>query len=422
MPDNHHRIGFVSTRIAGTDGVSLETFKWADALSDMGHECFYFAGICDQPAERSMVVPEAHFRHPEIYEQNLQLFDRRRRTAATTEAIHRLRAILKQHLEQFVHQFEIDVLVAENALSLPMNIPLGLALTELIAERDLTAIAHHHDFAWERQRYALHHADDYLAAAFPPPMEKIHHVTINSYAARQLARRTGMRSTVVPNVMDFENPPSPSDEYAADLRSTFEIPDHEQLFLQPTRIVPRKRIELAIQLARWLNVECTLLIPHGAGDEGLEYKRYIERTADGLAVRVVFAEERFAPQRAQTATGEKIYSLADAYHMSDLVTYPSAVEGFGNAFLETIYYKRPLVMSSYDIFETDIQPKGFDVIAFRGFISDLTLDRVQTVLHDPELVKLMTEHNYQLATKYYSYAALRSLLEMLIHRSVKGFY
>jgi glycosyltransferase involved in cell wall biosynthesis len=422
MPDNFHRIGFVSTRIAGTDGVSLETFKWRDALTEMGHECFYFAGICDQPAERSVVVPEAHFRHPEIYEQNLQLFDRRRRTTATTEAIHRLRAGLKQHLERFVRQFDIDVLVAENALSLPMNIPLGLALTELIAERDLTTIAHHHDFAWERQRYALHQADDYLAAAFPPPMEKIHHVTINSYAARQLARRTGMRSTVVPNVMDFENPPAQPGEYAADLRATFAIPSDQYLFLQPTRIVPRKRIELAIQLARWLNVECTILIPHGAGDEGLEYKRYIERTADGLGVRVVFAENRFAPQRGQTPDGEKIYSLADAYHTSNLVTYPSAVEGFGNAFLETIYFKRPLVMSSYEIFETDIQPKGFDVIAFHGFISDLTLDRVQTVLYDPELVELMTDHNYRLATKYYSYDALRSLLGLLIQSSVKGFY
>jgi hypothetical protein len=79
-------------------------------------------------------------------------------------------------------------------------------------------------------------------------------------------------------------------------------------------------------------------------------------------------------------------------------------------------------MSSYEIFETDIQPKGFDVIAFRGFINDLTLDRVQTVLHDAELVELMTEHNYRVATKYYSYAALRSLLEMLFHRSVRGFY
>ncbi len=422
MLGNHHRIGFVSTRIAGTDGVSLETFKWADALTEMGHECFYFAGVCDQPADRSMVVPEAHFRHPEIFEQNLQLFDRHRRTAATTEAIHRLRAVLKANLQKFVQQFDIDVLVAENALSIPMNIPLGLALTELIAEQDFTAIAHHHDFAWERQRFALHNADDYLAAAFPPPMEKIHHVTINSYAARQLARRTGMRSTIVPNVMDFENPPPPPDEYAADLRSTFGVQEDEYLFLQPTRIVPRKRIELAIQLARWLDVECTLLIPHGAGDEGLEYKRYIERTAEELSVRVKFAEERFAPYRGRTQHGEKIYSLADAYNMSDLITYPSAVEGFGNAFLETIYYRRPVVMSSYEIFETDIQPKGFDVIVFRGFIDDLTLDRVQTVLQDPELVKLMTDHNYRIASTYYSYDALRSLLEVLISRSVKGFY
>ena len=44
-------------------------------------------------------------------------------------------------------------------------------LTELIAEQDLCTIAHHHDFAWERQRFATHRADDYLAAAFPPPMD-----------------------------------------------------------------------------------------------------------------------------------------------------------------------------------------------------------------------------------------------------------
>jgi hypothetical protein len=43
-------------------------------------------------------------------------------------------------------------------------------------------------------------------------------------------------------------------------------------------------------------------------------------------------------------------------------------------------------------------------------------------LHDPELVVLMTEHNYRVASKYYSYGALRSLLEMLFHRGVRGFY
>jgi glycosyltransferase involved in cell wall biosynthesis len=314
------------------------------------------------------------------------------------------------------------VLIVENALSIPMNIPLGLALTELIAEMDVTTIAHHHDFAWERQRYVRHDAEDYLAAAFPPPMETIHHVTINTYAARQLARHTGMRSTVVPNVMDFDHPPPPPDAYVADLGQALNIAEKEFLLLQPTRIVPRKRIELAIQLARWLELPCTLLIPHSAGDEGQDYQSYIERLARTLGVRLLLAEARFAPQRRRGADGRKIYSLADAYQAADLVTYPSLVEGFGNAFLEAIYYKKPLVMSSYEIFKTDIEPKGFDVVVFDGYITELTVERVQTMLGDPELVRLMTEHNFEVARRYYSYATLRRLLSALIERSVEGLY
>ena len=47
------RIVFVSTRISGTDGVSLEVAKWAEVLERMGHQCFYIAGQCDdRPAEK----------------------------------------------------------------------------------------------------------------------------------------------------------------------------------------------------------------------------------------------------------------------------------------------------------------------------------------------------------------------------------
>ena len=38
---NHLRIGFISTRFTGTDGVSLETQKWAAVLEWFGHACFY---------------------------------------------------------------------------------------------------------------------------------------------------------------------------------------------------------------------------------------------------------------------------------------------------------------------------------------------------------------------------------------------
>ncbi len=62
------RIGFVSTRFSTNDGVSLETHKWAHVLQGLGHQVFYFAGLCDRPPEVSYVVPEVHFDHPEIRE------------------------------------------------------------------------------------------------------------------------------------------------------------------------------------------------------------------------------------------------------------------------------------------------------------------------------------------------------------------
>jgi hypothetical protein len=37
-------LGFVSTRFAGIDGVSLEASKWAQIFEGEGHTCFWFAG------------------------------------------------------------------------------------------------------------------------------------------------------------------------------------------------------------------------------------------------------------------------------------------------------------------------------------------------------------------------------------------
>ena len=56
-------IGFVSTRFAGTDGVTLESSKWAEVLKKNGNRCFWFAGELDRSSEKSLLVPEAHFTH-----------------------------------------------------------------------------------------------------------------------------------------------------------------------------------------------------------------------------------------------------------------------------------------------------------------------------------------------------------------------
>jgi glycosyltransferase involved in cell wall biosynthesis len=408
------RIGFISTRLAGTDGVSLETVKWSNILTSLGHECFYFAGESDWPEERTHLVPEAHFEHPEIRTLNTDLFDNYSRSAQTSRRVQAITNHLKDHLYEFIRSFRLDLLIVENALSIPMNIPLGLALTELIAETNIITIAHHHDFAWERGRFKITAASDYQLGAFPPILPSIQHVVINSYAARQLALRTGISSTLIPNVMDFDSPPPEPDAYAADLRPVLDIGPDEYLLLQPTRVVPRKRIERAIELARRLDVKCTLVISHSSGDEGTAYETYLRDYADLMGVRVLFATDRMAHHRGQTPDGRKIFALADVYQQADLVTYPSTVEGFGNAFLEAIYYRRPIVVSTYEIYRRDIQPKGFRVVEFGDFITEDTIHQAQAVLRDPALAAEMTKHNYELGRRHYSYRTLEKRLVALI--------
>ncbi|MBZ0280830.1 MAG: glycosyltransferase family 4 protein [Anaerolineae bacterium] len=414
MNHQHNRIGFVSTRFAGTDGVSLETLKWVWVLRKLGYECFGFAGESDWQEDHRYLVPEAHFDHPEIRAINDDLFNDFVRTAATSQKVQRLKDHLKQHLYQFSRTFNLNLLIVENALTIPMNIPLGLAITEFIAETNIPTVAHHHDFVWERSRYAINAAEDYLRAAFPPTLRSIRHVVINSFGGQQLALRTGASSIMlIPNVMDFDAPPPAPDGYADDLRTALGIGD-QVFLLQPTRIVPRKRIEQAVNFTHLLDREAVLVITHYAGDEGTEYVNYLRDYAQSLKVRLLFAAEHFNHERRILDNGRKIYSLADAYQQADLVTYPSVVEGFGNAFLETIYYKCPIVMSIYEIFKTDIQPKGFKVVAFEDFVTRKTVEDARVVLDNRDLTRQMIDHNYELGRHHYSYQVLEKHLVALI--------
>jgi hypothetical protein len=101
-----------------------------------------------------------------------------------------------------------------------------------------------------------------------------------------------------------------------------------------------------------------------------------------------------------------------------LVTYPSTVEGFGNAFLETLYYSKPIVMCIYEIFKRDIEPKGFKVVGFKDFVTDEAVHRARVILEDSNVVAEMTAHNYELGRRYYSYHVLRNSLAVLLNQIV----
>jgi glycosyltransferase involved in cell wall biosynthesis len=409
-----YNIGIVSTRFIGVDGVSLETEKWAAVLERLGHTCFYLSGQSDRPPSKSRIVPEAHFKHPEVERIYTAAYFARTRHPEITRLLHQMKDHLKEKIEAFIREFKIDLLLVENALSIPLNLPLGLALTEFIAETGFPCIAHHHDFFWERKRFLVNCVWDYLNMAFPPNLPSIRHVVINSSAAHQLSLRTGISSMLVPNAMDFDNPPAPPGEYASDVRTALGVAPDELLFLQPTRVVPRKGIEHAIELVSLLGRKARLVISHASGDEGYAYERHLRDYAERLAVPVNFVSDIIRERRGQLPDGRKVYTQWDVYPCSDMVTYPSDIEGFGNAFLEAVYFRQPIVVNNYSIFDTDIKPKGFRVIEFEDYITQETVQRTRDVLDDPRLRQEMVEHNYQLARRHYSYIMLERHLQTLL--------
>ena len=399
-------VAFISTRIAGTDGVSLEIEKWAGIFEQEGFTCYYFAGELDRPTKRCHLVPEAHFTHPDIKDVYQESFNNTGRNRAVSKKIYQLAIKLKDHLYEFVEKFNIQLIIPENALTIPLNIPLGIALTEFIAETNIQTIAHHHDFYWERDRFMVNAVQDYLNMAFPPVLSSIHHVVINSVADAQLSLRTGVSARITPNVMDFENPPPPPDKYTSDVRRALGIKDDELFVLQPTRVVQRKGIEHAIEMVHRLGRKAKLIISHASGDEGHDYEQRLVEYSKLMNVDTVFVSDIINEQRGLTANGRKIYTLEDIYPYADLVTYPSTFEGFGNAFLEAIYFRKPIVVNAYSIYTKDIKPKGFSVIEIDGYVTSQAVEKARQILDNPDLCQAMVDHNYELGKKFFSYAVL----------------
>jgi len=412
-------IGFVSTRLAGTDGVSLETGKLNDILTQAGHKTFYCAGELDPDGPPGSLIPELHFEYPEVR----ALHDAAFRGVSLPNLRQRIDTLARQQVRsllRFVDDCAIDLLIPQNVLAIPMNVSLGLALAELIKATGIPTLAHHHDFAWERERFRDSPIEDLIRAAFPPDDPSICHAVISTLARRELQTRCGIDSVVLPNVMDFESPPPAREDRCAELRARLGFDASDIVVLQPTRVVPRKGIEYSIDLIAGLAERLAprtirLLISHCAGDEGPEYLAWLETRARQARVSLTLAADLLVDQRQDGGSADR-FDLRDAYEMSDFVAYPSLIEGFGNAFLEAVFYRRPLMVNRYPVYVSDIRPCGFDVIEIDQRVDDHTIRHVADVLETPSRYERMVSRNFELGRQSFSYETARTRLDEAFRR------
>ena len=417
------RIAFLSTRISGSDGVSLEVEKWASILGGSGYEIFYCAGeLADQPNQ--VLIPEMHFTHPAIQQVQDLAFGINDSGPAIIACIEDIANLLRKKVEQFLDDKHIDLIIAENILTIPMNIPLGVAVTQIIKERNLPALAHHHDFYWERERFLKCNVPGILEEFFPPSLPTLAHIVISSLAREMLEKRKGIEAEIIPNIFNFRENSMASKYSVHEIRSMLGIRSDEIMVLQPTRIIPRKGIEHAIDLVAELRKPSCLeklsgrpsklVISHPSGDEGDEYLTMLTRKAQDLGVPMVLADQVF--RKDSTTSMEYLW---DIYRSADLVTYPSSVEGFGNALLEAIYFHKPIVINRYPVYDADIRPLGFELFEMAGDVTENLVESVIAVLNDPERIKEISENNFQIAKNHFSYEVVKPKLDKMIGNVLK---
>jgi glycosyltransferase involved in cell wall biosynthesis len=282
----------------------------------------------------------------------------------------------------------------------------------MIAETGIPTIAHHHDFHWERDRFLINSCQDYLDQAFPPDLHSIRHVVINSIASEQLSHRLGISNTIIPNVYNYANEPEEIDDLSCGLRKEINLNEDDLFILQPTRVVPRKWIERSIEIVNNLELKnSNLIISHAFGDEGDEYYQRIMEYAKNMGVNIIGIDNLIGSMKTNHT---KNFTIEDVYRCADIITYPSGYEGFGNAFLETIYFKKPIIVNRYSIYITDIEPKGFEVITFDNVATSKTIESIWKVLKDKDYRNKIVKKNYDLAKKFFSFEILEKKLIYIV--------
>lgn len=408
------KIGMLSTRLAGVDGVSLEAPKLTSVFRAMDHEVLSAAGDLDEANSPGRVIPEMHFEHPAARALHDAAFAT---SQPSPELFRRLYAdadALREQLEAFVDDFGLELLISQNSNAIPMNLALGVAITELVKRRRLKLICHNHDLYWERTRFINNHIQDVLNDAFPPNLSLARHMLISTPMQRRLQAWRGMSSFYLPNVFDFENPPPPPDAYALTFRQQLGLSDDDLIVLQPTRVIRRKVIEKAVEWMRKLDdPRLILLITGYEGDEPGGYGPWLREEADRAGIRYRFIADRIGPERSEH-NGKRIYTLWDIYPQAHLITYPSDYEGFGNALIEAVYFRKPLIVHTYPVYVADIKSRGIQAVEYHYDITPEALAAARQLIDHATLRDRMTAHNYQVGLQHFSYAVLRDTLPRVL--------
>ncbi|MBN1414838.1 MAG: hypothetical protein JW973_07040 [Bacteroidales bacterium] len=387
--------------------------------------------------------------------------------------IHENALRVKDIIAEFVRKYSIDLLIAHNT-SYPFNFITAVGLGYYFEENRKNGIVWPkilvwwHDSYFEREQFGnpnpvIRKYLKYLPGTYVDGIVFINKAqvelarrlfkTYNSHVEDTFFRD---RAVLIPNTCsinwnwkeyDWNSPVSvrpPLDNYNQSFlkdigvteiteSSNFTL-DDTLFLLQHTRIVPRKKIEIAIDFSfelekRFLQDsqrKCIILLVSGhSGDEQFKYKEFLtdyflikKEAYPRSNVFMIFGEDRILSHR-DIIVDKKYYNFYEIpsiiASLGGIGTYFSEVEGFGNNLLEMMSAGIPVLINRYDVYKTDIEPYGFDL----PYIDDamLTVDLVEkaySIINDPVERNAMVKHNLTILDNELGHKIIAKKLEPLI--------
>ncbi len=437
------RIGIISGKMGDVDGVSLEVNKWIQILTGQGHTVFTIAGryknpVEAVPAENQFTLERIRFdsdlqkyyeKHafPHLHEHPAQVNDVNKKDVI--ENITSEGSVVAHELYDYIKESDIDFIIGQNTNAMPMTLLGGMGIYKLSTERRVATIFHHHDFWWERSRFSNNNIEPLLTKIMPPADLGIEHIVLSSYAAHILRSLKRVNPEIIPNCENFDDPVT-IDDYNSDFRKEFGFSEKDFLIVQPTRIVRRKRLEDSLELVSLLarkypdlKNRVHLIVSLYQGDEpDRSYVQEINRTAHQKGVPLHLIADRVSSVRGLNEAGKKLYTNRDVLAHADIVTYLPIWEGFGNALIEAITARAPIVTTTYLVYKTDIMGIGLNNIEIRNnydqdgrlVINDQTLDEMYFIMTHPVERKEIVDRNFEIARRNFGFDTLRLKLNSVI--------
>ena len=272
---------------------------------------------------------------------------------------------------------DADLVVVENLLSIPLNLPASRAVADAITGRP--AVLHHHDPPWQRQRFS--HITE-----LPPRDSAWRHVTINRLTVAEMADR-GIEATCIYNGF----PVATGHGDRAGVRESLGVAPDEILLAHPVRAIERKNVPAAVRLAE--QTEATYWLWGGAEDG---YDEELEAI--------------LARARGRVVTDTPPSHAVDLYQAADAVIFPSTWEGFGNPPVEAAIHHVAAAVGRYPVADELL------ALGFRWLPTD-DPEPLRHFLAEPGAPAAtdMLEHNREVAVRHLSLEtmeqAIRSLLD-----------